>query len=156
MERQVYTRPEADRRSIEYYQKREALKALSQQLKPLRTVMETHLNDLLLGHYAHELGKHPDDFKTFMAWQMAGYRVKKGEKGYAVWARPKTFKMGEAYQKTHNINKKTTLKEVLGQDEYSFYGMTYLFHEEQVEKIEERGGQNEKYHDTKHDPTEEG
>ena len=71
-----------------------------------------------------------------MAWQLIGYRIKKGEKGFPIWARPKTLKMGEDYQKTNNFNHKTTPKEVLGRDEYSYYGMTYLFHDGQVERVE--------------------
>jgi hypothetical protein len=135
-------RSQADRRSIDYIQRREALKTLSQNLKPLHTVMDTHLNDLLVGHYAHTLGKHPDDFKTFINWQIAGYRIKKGEKGFAVWARPKTLNMGEDYRKTNKADRKAAPKQVLGYDEYSYYRITYLFHNGQVEKVKQ-GGENE-------------
>ena len=148
MEKQTYDRSQTDKTGMAYIERREALKALSQSLKPLKTVMDTHLNDLLLGHYAHEQRKHPDDFKTFMAWQLVGYRIKKGEKGFPIWARPKILKMSEDYQRTNNFNHKTRPKEVLGQDEYSYYSMTYLFHIGQVEKLEtesktKKGGQNE-------------
>jgi hypothetical protein len=139
MEKQTYI--SQSQANTEHYQRREALKTLSQSLKPLRKIMETHLNDIILGHYAHEQGRHPEDFKTYMSWQKEGYRVKRGEKGFAIWSRPKTLKMGEDYKQTSNAERKTTPKDVLGQDEYSYYGMAYLFHIGQVEKIE--GGDND-------------
>jgi hypothetical protein len=135
-------RSQAENRNVAYIQRREALKTLSQRLKLLKTVMETHLNDLLLGHYAYEQGKHPDDFKTFLNWQIAGYKIKKGEKGFAVWARPKNLNMGEDYRKAYTPDRKNIPKEVLGYDEYSYYRITYLFHIGQVEKVKE-GGENE-------------
>jgi hypothetical protein len=142
MEKQVYSRPKADAKSIAYYQKREALKILSQRLQPLKTVLDTHLNDLILGHYSYEQGKYPDDFKTYMAWQIAGYRVKRGETGFATWSRPNTVKMGEEYQKRYTGDRKSTPKEVLGEDEFSYYSMTYLFHSGQIEKVK-KGGKHE-------------
>jgi hypothetical protein len=57
----------------EHKAKREALKALSRELKPLRQIMETNLNDIIIGHYSHEAGKHPHDFKTYSGWKEEGY-----------------------------------------------------------------------------------
>jgi hypothetical protein len=110
----------------EHKAKREALKALSRELKPLRQIMETNLNDIIVGHYSHE-----------------GYQVKKGEKGFAVWSRPKQQRMNEDYKKSNpSKGKSAPPSEVLGQDEFSFYGMAYLFHIGQVEPIAKEGGAN--------------
>jgi N-terminal domain of anti-restriction factor ArdC len=132
---------EAQTYQSEHKAKREALKALSRELKPLRQIMETNLNDIIVGHYSHEEGKHPQDFKTYLAWKEEGYQVKKGEKGFAVWSRPKQQRMNEEYKK---INSSKAISappsEVLGQDEFSFYGMAYLFHVGQVEKSEPKEG----------------
>ena len=128
--------------------KREALKALSRELKPLRQIMQTNLNDIILGHYSHEIGQHPDDFKTYPKWKEEGYQVKKGEKGFAVWSRPKQQKMNEDYKKTNPSKARSAPpSEVLGQDEFSFYGMAYLFHTGQVEPLQKgdlqkQGGAN--------------
>ena len=127
----------------EHKAKREALKALSRELKPLRQIMETNLNDIIVGHYSHEIGQHPSDFKTYLGWKAEGYQVKKGEKGFAVWSRPKQQHMNEDYKKANPSKARSAPpSEVLGQDEFSFYGMAYLFHVGQVEPIEKEGGQN--------------
>jgi N-terminal domain of anti-restriction factor ArdC len=138
MESQVY--------QSEHKAKREALKALSRDLKPLRQIMETNLNDIIVGHYSHTIGQHPEDFKTYPKWQEMGYQVKKGEKGFAVWSRPKQQRMGEDYKKSNPSKTRSALpSEVLGEDEFSFYGMAYLFHTGQVEKKgdpQKQGGAN--------------
>jgi hypothetical protein len=128
--------------------KREALKALSRALKPLRQIMQTNLNDIILGHYSHEIGQHPDDFKTYPKWQEMGYQVKKGEKGFAVWSRPKQQHMSEDYKKSNPSKAGSALpREILGEDEFSYYGMAYLFHTGQVEPkqegdLQKQGGAN--------------
>jgi N-terminal domain of anti-restriction factor ArdC len=132
---------EAQAHQSEHKAKREALKALSRELKPLRQIMETNLNDIIVGHYSHEIGQHPSDFKTYLGWKEDGYQVKKGEKGFAVWSRPKQQRMNEEYKKTNPSKSRSALpSEVLGEDEFSFYGMAYLFHVGQVEKSE--GGES--------------
>jgi hypothetical protein len=135
---------ESQAHQSEHKAKREALKTLSRDLKPLRQIMETNLNDIIVGHYSHEAGQHPQDFKTYLGWKEDGYQVKKGEKGYPVWSRPKKQSMTGAYKKSNPSEARSAPpSEVLGQDEFSFYGMAYLFHVGQVEKSElKEGGQN--------------
>jgi hypothetical protein len=134
---------EAQAYQSEHKAKREALKALSRALKPLSQIMETNLNDIIVGHYSHEIGQHPSDFKTYLGWKAEGYQVKKGEKGFAVWSCPKQQRMSEDYEKSNPSKARSAPpSEVLGQDEFNFYGMAYLFHVGQVEAIEKEGGAN--------------
>ena len=134
---------EAQAYQSEHKAKREALKALSRELKPLRQIMETNLNDIIVGHYSHEIGQHSSNFKTYLGWKAEGYQMKKGEKGFAVWSRPKQQRMNEDYKKANpSKSRSAPPSEVLGQDEFSFYGMAYLFHVGQVEAIEKEEGAN--------------
>jgi hypothetical protein len=79
-----------------------------------------------------------------LGWKEEGYQVKKGEKGFAVWSRPKKQAMTEAYKRSNPSEARSAPpSEVLGQDEFSFYGMAYLFHIGQVEKSKvKEGGAN--------------
>jgi hypothetical protein len=58
--------------------------------------------------------------KTFHQWKSEGKKVKKGEKGFAVWSSPKVgVKKKEAEQQS--------------EESYKFWNICYLFTETQVE-----------------------
>ncbi len=96
---------------------RQMLKELSNEVKPLvkegafDTVNEAVIKLCYMrdGH---------DEFKKFNQWLNEGKRVKKGEKGFPVWARPKDMKKDEHPDL---------------EDDFSFFPICYLFSNAQVE-----------------------
>lgn len=67
--------------------------------------------------YSSETGA--TEWKTFLGWKEAGYRVIKGEKGFPIWGRPIECKAGED----------TGTGETRGLE---FFPVSYLFHAGQV------------------------
>ncbi len=81
------------------------------------------VNDVLLILYKEETGQ--EDFKTFHDWKNAGFKVKKGEKSFRVWGRPKMIS-SKAEGGNENADP---------QRPYEFFPMCCLFHGGQVEPI---------------------
>jgi len=70
---------------------REALKELSRALHGLVESGEyTTVNEAVI-NVAYKNSEH-QEFKKFSEWKEAGRKIKKGSKGFAVWARPKEIK----------------------------------------------------------------
>ena len=67
-------------------------------------------------------------FNSFMGWKQHGKKVKKGEKAFLLWSKPKHITKEQAQQEVTEENKQ--------EDEYKFYGIAYLFSNAQVEDIE--------------------
>ena len=84
-------------------------------------------NEFVLKTYTKETNAQV--WKTFKAWKDAGFKVKKGEKGFPIWSKPIKAKTGKETQAEPPTDSKTDKKE------YSFFGIAYVFHNEQVEKI---------------------
>lgn len=80
------------------------------------------VNAMLLAAYRGETGR--EDFRSFKKWKEAGYKVKKGEKGFPVWSRPIGYIKAEQG------------KEVSA-EEGQHFGTCYLFHDGQVEPMKE-------------------
>jgi len=78
------------------------------------------VNALLMQWYRAATGR--EDFRTFKAWKEAGYKVKKGERGHAIFSRPIDKIRAEQG------------KEVSTGDRM-YFATCYLFHDGQVEKI---------------------
>ncbi|MGB0521425.1 MAG: ArdC-like ssDNA-binding domain-containing protein [Flammeovirgaceae bacterium] len=97
----------------EYQNRREALKALSNALKPLvKTGVHATVNEAIIEHYKQEGGH--TTFNTLKQWNEAGRRIKKGSKAFVVWGSPKKTKRDEE------------------DDEYSFFPLCYLFSDQQL------------------------
>ena len=123
--------------------KREALKTLSDAVRPLAIESQTSINAALLHIYAEETGKTPQDFKTFDSWKAQGFLVKKGAKGFAIWSRPQTVTRNQAISdntiSTTKKGKKRLETPISQQDtDITFCPIMYLFHDGQVEKVERR------------------
>jgi hypothetical protein len=106
----------------EYQAKYAALCNLTAELLPIAKAKNVKVNDLLIDMYAQKLGCGKSDFNTFFGWKEKGFKVKKGEKGYAIWSRPKDV----------------IREEKTGQpadDETKFFGLSYMFHKGQVETL---------------------
>jgi hypothetical protein len=99
------------------HEAREILKGLSRAVKPLvkqgayDTVNEAVI-DTAYKNNGHEV------FKKFSEWKQEGRKIKKGSKGFPVWARPKDMKKEDHPDL---------------EDEFSFFPICYLFSNAQVE-----------------------
>jgi hypothetical protein len=96
-------------------EKRELLKLLSKQVRPLvEGGTFTNINAALVHFYETQGHK---NLKSFNAWKRAGYNIKKGMVALSLW--------GE---------KRTVSPEQNEQDEYQFFPVAYVFSEIQVEQ----------------------
>ena len=102
-------------------ERREQLKQLSEQVKPLvKEGKFEKLNEAIIQTFYRN--ESHQEFKTFWQWVGDGFRVRKGELAFCVWAKP----LSEQYK----------LKgELLGDDQRVFYPLCYLFSNAQVEPI---------------------
>lgn len=62
-------------------------------------------------------------FKTFVEWKKEGYKIKKGEKGWPIWAKPIEIETGDKEDKEGEDKKEL------------FWPIAYLFADTQVEKM---------------------
>jgi hypothetical protein len=69
--------------------------------------------------------------KTFKGWKKEGYLVKKGEKAYTFWSRPRISR-----KNIEMVNTKTNKKEKVEEDGFKYYGICKLFTENQVQGLE--------------------
>ena len=65
---------------------RDYLRQISQQLKPVAAMRGVTVNDILTEIYSAQTDC--ATWGTFAQWKAQGYRVQKGEQGFAVWSRP--------------------------------------------------------------------
>lgn len=123
---------------------RDTLKALSEEVKDLvddgtfptinDAIMET-----LYKQDNHKI------FNTFMGWKRIGKKVKKGEKAFLLWGRPKD-QHGNLATDTEENNQEEKEAETVVQEpteeNYKFYPIAYLFSNAQVEDIEQEREEN--------------
>ncbi len=76
------------------------------------------VNSIIIDFYKKELKV--KILKSFLNWKKEGKQVKKGEKGNAIWGKPRKFK-----------EKKEGIKEE-DQKDIEFFPIAYLFSEKQV------------------------
>lgn len=116
-------------------EKREALKKLSNSLKPLvvNGIFDS-VNEAILSHY-REGNPEITEFNTFAGWKKLGATVKKGVTAYVVWAQPRALKNGKEEQ--------NQTREAQNEDEKenSFFPICYLFANTQVITAEEKEAQ---------------
>ncbi len=98
---------------------REKLKQLSNQVKHL--VQEgkfSTMNEAILATFYQN--EHNTEFRSFLNWSQNGYQIKKGEKAFLLWGKPKEH---------HVVNKDDPEKE---DTDYSFYPIAKVFSNNQV------------------------
>lgn len=107
---------------------RERLKLLSLEVKDLVEdgTFET-VNDAIM-ETLYKSREHRT-FNSFMGWKQQGKLVKKGEKAFLLWSKPK-------HVPKETIPQADESEENKQEDEYRFYGIAYLFSNAQVEDIE--------------------
>lgn len=99
---------------------RERLKKISNMVKPLleKEGFST-VNEAIIEKIYKEGGEH-SEFKTFNQWESMGYKIKKGSKAFAVWAKPTQA------QRVKNDEA----------DVFDWFPICFLFSDKQVELIE--------------------
>jgi hypothetical protein len=107
-------------------QKRKELILLSKELREDKTEDEK-LNDLIIDRYKEE---NPDieEFNTFKGWMKEGYQVKKGEKAFLVWGRPKKDQQEEQSQPSPED----------GEDKEKFWPVAFIFSNLQVRPLSQK------------------
>lgn len=114
--------------------KRDQLKQLSNQLKPLVEAGEFEtVNAAIVAYYKAE---NPEivEFRTFKDWKEQGATVRKGSKAFIVWAQPRNLRPGEEAdtdKKEDLTDEQNDLKEI-------FFPICCLFANTQVISAEER------------------
>ena len=108
-------------------EKRKQLGQLSNQLK--NNAKAINYDYLTVNQLLFDFCYNPDkslEFNTFNQWKDKGFRVKKGEKAFLIWARP----VGSKKDNENNEPAKISDNE----DDYSFFPLCYVFSNKQVEK----------------------
>ena len=80
------------------------------------------------------------EFKSYRQWKKEGYQVRKGEKAFLLWARPKQI------QKP--IENGTTAEEL--EEMIKYFPIAYLFSNAQVDPV----GDNQEENENNHEPSE--
>jgi len=106
-------------------EKRSTLIKMSNQVKMMRELCDPALEGCNCASI-NEMVKHvfypAGNYNTYKGWLEEGYQVKKGSKSFPVWGK----------------KRKGTKKVKGGEDkEYKFFPIANIFHESQVERIEE-------------------
>ena len=111
-------------------EKRERLKILSLQAKEIREQKgeeEKTINDIIIEtFYKNETHQ---EFKSFKGWIKKGFSVKKGEKAFLVWGRPK------------QENKNGEIEPVIENEESengTFYPISFIFSNAQVQPLKSK------------------
>ena len=109
--------------------RREVLKSISRKARILRENRPEFegctINEILMGVLYNRNGNLK--FKKFREWKQEGYTIKKGEKGYMLWAQPLS-----ELKKQEGAAPETETED----EENSFFPVCYLFSNEQVIKPE--------------------
>lgn len=119
-------------------EKRQKLRELSQQAKALKetliegaTTPENALyyssltvNDVIIKQFYKD--DKNTEFHTFKGWLKEGHAVKKGEKAFLIWGRPKAVQDKEKGKQTEEG------------DNTDFYPISFIFSNAQVEPLKEK------------------
>lgn len=109
-------------------EKRQELKALSKGVGILiKAGAVDSINEGLIEIYTK--GDHKE-FKSYRQWQADGMQVKKGEKAFLLWAKPKGFAKIEDKAET-------------AENEDKFFPIAYVFSNAQVEPVKIKEVQND-------------
>lgn len=116
------------------HESREQLLALSHQVKPLvesgrfETINEAIVETCYRDEVHHE-------FKKYREWQKEGYQVRKGEKAFVLWGKPKE---GNHHKEKEKVQPEATKKDELEDDAYTYYPVAYVFSDAQVMEIDRK------------------
>ena len=115
------------------------LQAVSRQLRAAADMQGLTINDLLTEIYSQQANC--GDWGTFAQWKKQGYRVQKGESGFAVWSRPMKNNDTDADDGTPadadaQPGTDTDATDGDGKKEREFFRVAYIFNARQVSSRE--------------------
>lgn len=109
--------------------KKAKLIELSQIAKQMRDNNAPEIEDMIEAPTINNIILHcfypKGEYNTYKGWKEKGYQVAKGSKAFSIWGKKRKFK------------KEVENKGKTEEKEYSAFPMANLFHESQVEAIEE-------------------
>lgn len=118
-------------KQLEAKQRRLVLSSMSRKARTLRELKpefgEMTINQILMLTVYNRKGNLT--FKKFREWKEDGYTIKKGEKGFMLWAQPLKAQKDESKEATEPQNEE-------GNENSEFFPVCYLFSNEQVIKPE--------------------
>jgi hypothetical protein len=114
---------------------RNYLQAVSRELRAAAAMQGLTINDLLTEIYSQQAAC--GDWGTFAQWKKQGYRVQKGESGFAVWSRPMKNNDTDADDTTPGDTTPADTSEPAdadadGKKEREFFRVAYIFNARQV------------------------
>ena len=114
---------------------RNYLQAVSRELRAAAAMQGLTINDLLTEIYSQQAAC--GDWGTFAQWKKQGYRVQKGESGFAVWSRPmknndNDTDASEPGDTTPADASEPADTDADGKKEREFFRVAYIFNARQV------------------------
>ena len=106
-------------------------KLMIKNAKTLEEAAEAELvtiNEILMEMHQEATGQ--SEFKTFHDWKKAGFKVRKGEKSFRIWGKPRKCKKSVDAVKV-DTGEKTTIEK-----EFELFPMCCMFHRGQVEPLD--------------------
>lgn len=117
---------EAEQETRTIDEARERLKNMSQEVKPLVEAGKyEHINEALIEAYKDE---NNTEFKSYQEWLKEGYQVRKGEKAFLLWGKPKEIEKTEGKEEQESKSEK--------EEGYTYFPVAYVFSNAQVDKRE--------------------
>lgn len=114
-------------------EKREWLRSISAEFQAQQKIMELTgaeyiptINEMLKAYYQKQ--NNITELNTFDQWKEKGYQVRKGEKAYLFWGKPRKRQQAEQEQDQEQAELIQTIKE-------DFYPICYLFDIAQCYKL---------------------
>jgi len=108
--------------------KRQALREISKVAKMMlqtEAMEEGNVNEIVINHfYTNETHQ---EFKSFKGWMKNGFAVKKGEKAFCIWGKPRDKKETDPQEENEEQGKKS-----------KFYPLAYIFSNAQVEPLKKK------------------
>lgn len=124
---QLTPAPDEPEKKKKAHEAREHLKAQSRAVRELvESGKYKTINDALIDTLYNDETHH--EFKSYRGWKIEGYQVRKGEKGFLLWGRPKEKKNDKENQKPDTISNKTK------EEHDPFYPVAHVFSEAQVDQ----------------------
>lgn len=125
-------------RQLEASEKREQLKAISAELQAQRDLMQVMgvedlptINEMLHDYYAKK--SNITELNTFDQWKDKGYQVRRGEKAFLFWGKPRSKQKQEEQPAEEQTEQEQPAEQNAKKDEY--FPICYLFDISQCRKL---------------------
>lgn len=125
-------------RQLEASEKREQLKAISAELQAQRDLMQVMgvedlptINEMLHDYYAKK--SNITELNTFDQWKDKGYQVRRGEKAFLFWGKPRSKQKQEEQPAEEQTEQEQQAEQNAKKDEY--FPICYLFDISQCRKL---------------------